>query len=41
MPLLDKNPVELKHSLREFLMENTEKEEEPLSDRWGRVFRLH
>ncbi len=41
VPLLDKNPLEVKHSLREFLPENMEKEEEPLSDKFARNWRLH
>lgn len=41
IPLLDQNPIELKHTLREFLPENTEKEEEPLSDRAARNWKLH
>lgn len=41
IPLLDINPIEVKHTLREFLPEHTEKEEEPLSDRAARNWRLH
>jgi len=41
VPLLDKNPLEIKHSLREFLIENTEKENEPLSDRVARNWGIH
>jgi len=41
IPLLDQNPIELKHTLREFLGEDTEKEEEPLSDRAARNWKLH
>ena len=41
IPLLDQNPVELKHTLREYLAEDTEKEEEPLSDRAARNWKLH
>ena len=41
IPLLDMNPVEIKHSLREFLEEDTEKEEEPMSDRIARNWHIH
>jgi len=41
IPLLDQNPVELKHTLREYLAEDTEKEEEPLADRAARNWKLH
>lgn len=41
IPLLDKNPIEVKHALREFLPENLEKEEEPLSDKIARNWRIH
>ncbi len=41
IPLLDQNPIEIKHSLREFLPEHSEKEDEPLSDRIGRSWRIH
>lgn len=41
IPLLDKNPVEIKHTLREFLPEDAEKEEEPLADRVARNWRIH
>jgi len=41
VPLLDMNPVEVKHSLREFLPEDVDKEEEPLSDRAARNWKIH
>ena|SRR3989338_9807760 len=41
VPLLDRNPLEVKHSLREFLSEDAEKEGEPLSDRMARNWRIH
>ena len=41
IPLLDNNPIEVKHSLREFLVEDTEKEEEPLADRAARNWKIH
>jgi hypothetical protein len=41
IPLLDKNPIEVKHSLREFLLEDTDKEEEPVSDRLARNWQFH
>jgi len=41
IPLLDTNPIEVKHTLREFLEEDFEKEDEPLSDRAARNWRIH
>ncbi|KKQ27163.1 MAG: hypothetical protein US42_C0014G0060 [Candidatus Magasanikbacteria bacterium GW2011_GWC2_37_14] len=41
IPLLDKNPVEVKYSLREFLTEDLEKEDEPMSEKIGRNWRIH
>ena len=41
IPLLDNNPIEVKHSLREFLVEDMEKEEEPLADRAARNWLIH
>lgn len=41
IPLLDKNPVEIRHTLREFLPEDTEKEEEPFSDTFARTWKIH
>lgn len=39
--LLDKNPVEIRKSLREYLVEDLEKEEEPLSHTLIRQLRIH
>jgi hypothetical protein len=41
IPLLDKNPVEIRHTLREFLPEDTEKEAEPFSDTFARTWKIH
>jgi hypothetical protein len=41
IPLLDENPVETRHTLREFLSEDLEKEEEPMADRVARNWRIH
>ncbi len=41
IPLLDVNPIEVKHSLREFLPEDFEKEDEPLSDKAARNWMIH
>ncbi len=41
IPLLDKNPVEVKHSLRAFLPEDLEKEKEPISEEIGRSWKMH
>ena len=41
IPLLDANPIEVKHSLREFLTEDLEKEDEPLSEKIGRNLQIH
>jgi len=41
IPLLDNNPVEIRHALREFLTEDLEKDEEPAADRLARNWRLH
>lgn len=41
IPLLDMNPVEIRHTLREFLPEDTEKEEEPVTDTIARRWKLH
>lgn len=40
VPLLDVDPVEIRFSLLEFLKENIEKEDEPLSDQIARNLRL-
>lgn len=37
----DQDPLEIKFSLRQFLVENSAKEEEPLSDRIAREWRIH
>ena len=41
IPLLDENPVEVRHTLREFLSEDFEKEEEPMSDTFARNWKIH
>jgi hypothetical protein len=41
IPLLDENPVEIRHALREFLNEDFENEEEPLSDVVARNWKIH
>jgi hypothetical protein len=41
IPLVDQNPVEIRHQLQEFLQENIDKEEEPLSDRLARNWGIH
>ncbi|HLD31302.1 MAG TPA: hypothetical protein VJB37_00165 [Patescibacteria group bacterium] len=41
IPLLDQNPLGVKTALREFLPEDVEKEEEPVSDRIARNWRIH
>lgn len=41
IPLLDTNPVDLRHTLREYLPEDTEKEAEPLSDTFARRWKIH
>ena len=41
IPLLDQNPVEVKHTLTEFLVEDIDKELEPLADRAARNWKLH
>lgn len=40
IPLLDTDPVEIRFSLLQFLQENVEKEDEPLSDQIARNLRL-
>lgn len=40
IPLLDMDPLEVKYSLREYLAENLEREEEPLSDRVSRNWKI-
>lgn len=41
IPLLDENPIDIRHTLQEFLTENTEKEEEPVSDTFARRWQIH
>ncbi|TAN33599.1 hypothetical protein EPN28_02195 [Patescibacteria group bacterium] len=41
VPLLDNDPRPIRDFLNQFLQEDLEQEEEPLSDKLGRVFKLH
>jgi hypothetical protein len=41
VPLQDMNPVAVRHTLREYLNEDFEKEEEPLSDAFARNWKIH
>ena len=41
VPLLDLNSVDITHSLREFLPEDLEKEDEPIADAWVRNWKIH
>lgn len=41
IPLYDQNPVEIRHTLQNYLVENIEKEDEPLSDRLSRNWGIH
>jgi hypothetical protein len=41
IPLLDENPVEVRRTLRGYLEEDLEKEEEPMGDRFARNWRIH
>lgn len=41
IPLYDQNPVEIRHTLQNYLIENIEKDEEPLSDRLSRNWGIH
>lgn len=41
IPLLDMNPLEIRQTLRQYLSEDTEKEEEPLTDTIARRWKLH
>src|SRR3989344_2304059 len=41
VPLLDNDPRPIRDYLNEFLVEDLDQEEEPLSDRLGRMFKLH
>ncbi|MCX6781540.1 MAG: hypothetical protein NTW66_00220 [Candidatus Magasanikbacteria bacterium] len=40
IPLLDTDPLTLRDYLNQFLIEDLEKEDEPLSDRLGRMFKI-
>lgn len=40
IPLSDQNPLEIREVLSQFLPEDFEKEEEPISDRFGRNWKL-
>lgn len=41
VPLTDQHPVEIRHTLQEFLEEDLEVEEEPTSDMIAREWKLH
>lgn len=41
IPLLDNDPLSVRDFLNQFLVEDVDKEEEPLTDRLGRVLKLH
>ena len=41
VPLLDIDPRPVREYLNQFVVEDVDQEEEPLSDRLGRVFKLH
>ena len=41
IPLLDKNPVKIRKTLREYLDEDLDQEEEPYSDQMVRQWKLH
>jgi hypothetical protein len=41
VPLLDNDPRPIREYLNQFLVEDLDQEEEPLSDRLGRMFKLH
>lgn len=41
IPLLDNDPLPIRDFLNQFIVEDIDQEEEPLSDRLGRVFKLH
>ncbi len=41
VPLLDIDPRPIREYLNQFLIEDLDQEEEPLSDRLGRMFKLH
>lgn len=41
IPLLDMNPIEVRLTLKQYLEEDTSKEEEPLADKLARTWRIH
>ncbi|MEK7084691.1 MAG: hypothetical protein AAB932_05645 [Patescibacteria group bacterium] len=41
IPILEMNPVELRHTLQEFLPEDLEQEDEPMSDMAARRWKIH
>lgn len=41
IPLLDINPVDVRHTLLEYLEEDLEKEEEPMADSFARNWKFH
>lgn len=41
IPIGDQDPVDLRYTMQEYLDENLEKEEEPLSDTFARNWKLH
>lgn len=41
IPLLDMNPVEVRNTLKEYLEEDLDKEEEPATDKVARDWRIH
>lgn len=41
IPLYDENPVEIRHTLQNYLVEDLDKEEEPISDKIARGWGFH
>ena len=41
VPLLDVDPMPIRELLNKFVEEDVDKEEEPLTDRFSRLFKLH
>ncbi len=41
IPLNEHNPLRIRDTLKEFLLEDLEKEEEPYSDKFARAWKLH
>ncbi len=41
IPLLEENPVEIRETLRQYLLEDLEREEEPMSDTLARRWKIH